>query len=406
MAWKRWIKTLVDSKSISVPRGIITSHVAKMVLHGFADASKSAVAACIYLVAYYDNEKASQHLLVAKARIAPEKSIPRLELIAALTLSKLMAYVKHALEQYPISEVHGWVDSTTVLHWMKGKGTWSLFVRNRIKAITDGDINKWHYVPTGENPSDLGSRGCDPSKLSAFWFCGPNWLSKTEDWPKQPEISEDASTETERLPKKERQMLAKEEKIGEKGALSNLLEKHPLWKTLRITALVMRFISNCRDGRKKNSALSTEEIESAEAYWIRKVQQEEELMSETELVKDPKGIWRCSGRVAGYNPILVPRNSKFAELLIEQSHKGMLHGGVSATMCKVRERFWMKKLRSLVKKVIHNCNHCKRFRVKALPAPTKSLLPDFRAQLTDPFIHTGVDFAGPILYRESKNDPK
>ena len=189
------------------------------------------------------------------------------------------------------------------------------------------------------NPSDLGSRGCDPIKLSAFWFCGPNWLSKTEDWPKQPEISEDASTETERLPKNERQMLAKEEKIGEKGALSNLLEKHPLWKTLRITALVMRFISNCRDGRKKNSALSTEEIESAEAYWIRKVQQEEELMSETELVKDPKGIWRCSGRVAGYNPILVPRNSKFAELLIEQSHKGMLHGGVPATMCKVRERF-------------------------------------------------------------------
>ena len=66
----------------------------------------------------------------------------------------------------------------------------------------------------------------------------------------------------------------------------------------------------------------------------------------------------------------------------------------------------MKKLRSLVKKVIPNCNHCKRFRVKALPAPTKSLLPDFRAQLTDPFTHTGVDFAGPILYRESKNDPK
>ena len=306
VAWKRWIRILADSKSISVPRAIITSNVAKMVLHGFADASKSAVAACIYLVAHYDNEEASQHLLLAKARIAPEKSIPRLELIAAHTLSKLMAYVKYALEQYPISEIHGWVDSTTVLHWMNGNGTWSLFVRNRIKAITDGDINKWHYVPTGENPSDLGSRGCDPSKLGEFWFCGPDWLSKTEDWPKQPEISENDSTETERLPRKERQMLAKEEKIREKGVLSNLLEKHPLWKTLRITALVMRFITNCRDGRKKNSALLTEEIESAETYWIRKVQQEE-LMSETELVKDAKGIWRCSGRIAGYNPIFIPR---------------------------------------------------------------------------------------------------
>lgn len=258
MAWKQWIKTLVDIQSISVPRGIIASNVTKMVLHGFAHASKSAVAACIYLVAHYDNEEVSQHLLMAKARIA------------AHTLSKLMAYVKTALKQYPISEIHGRVDSTTVLHWMEGKGTWSLFVRNRIKAITDSDIKKWHYVLTGENPSDLRSRGCDPRKLNAFWFCGPNWLSRTEEWPKQPDLSVDAGSETERLPKKERQVLAKEEKIGEKDVLSNLLPKHPLWKTLKITALAMRFITDCREGKRRESALSTEDIESAEIYWVKR----------------------------------------------------------------------------------------------------------------------------------------
>jgi len=72
-------------------------------------------------------------------------------------------------------------------------------------------------------------------------------------------------------------------------------------------------------------------------------------------------------------------------------------------MGKIRERFWMTKVRPKVKKVIYNRNHCKRFRVKALPAPTKLHLPDFRAQLTDPFTYTGGDFAGSILYRESKN---
>ena len=189
MAWKRWIKTLMDIQSICVSRGIIASNVTKMVLHGFADVIKSAVAACIYLVAHYDNEEVSQHLLMAKARIVPDKSIPRLELISAHTLSKLMTYFKTALNQYPISEIHGWVDSTTVLHWMEGKGTWSLFVRNRIEAITNSDIDKWHYVPTGENPSDLRSRGCDPSKLNAYWFCGPNWLPQTEEWHKQPDLS-------------------------------------------------------------------------------------------------------------------------------------------------------------------------------------------------------------------------
>ena len=42
---------------------------------------------------------------------------------------------KNKLEGYPIQQVHGWVDSTTTLYWLKGKGTWSQFVRNRIKAI-------------------------------------------------------------------------------------------------------------------------------------------------------------------------------------------------------------------------------------------------------------------------------
>lgn len=157
IAWKKWTKTLAECQSLSVPRSVVAAKVAKMELHGFADASKLAVAACIYLVAHYENGEASQHLLLAKSRIAPEKSIPWMELVAAHTLSKLMASVKIPQEAYPIGEIHGWVDSTTVLQWIKGKGTGSLFVRNRIKAINDSDIKNWHYVPTGENPSDVGS---------------------------------------------------------------------------------------------------------------------------------------------------------------------------------------------------------------------------------------------------------
>ena len=109
---------------------------------------------------------------------------------------------------------------------MKGKGTWILFVRNRIKAIYDSDISKWDYVPTRENQSNL------------------------------------ESTETEKMPKKEKQVLAKEGRNGKEGILSNLLEKYPLWKTIRLTVLVMRFIANCHEGKKKRSVLSTEEIES------------------------------------------------------------------------------------------------------------------------------------------------
>ena len=72
------------------------------------------------------------------------------------------------------------------------------------------------------------------------------------------------------------------------------------------------------------------------------------------------------------------------------------------TMSKVQERFWVQKLRSITKKVVRNCNLCKQFRVKPLSPPSKYLLPEFRAKLKDPFLITGVDFAGPIKYRMAK----
>ena len=54
------------------------------------------------------------------------------------------------------------MDSTTVLHWIKNQGRWSAFVRNRTMAINEKSNIHWHYVPTYENLSDLGSRGVEP----------------------------------------------------------------------------------------------------------------------------------------------------------------------------------------------------------------------------------------------------
>ena len=399
--WKNWIKKLTKCPSLRVPRSVIQGEVTHITLHGFADASKLAVAACVYMVTHYNNQEPSQHLLTAKARVAPEKSIPRLELVAAHTLSKLIVCVKEALADYQIEEIHGWVDSTTVLHWLKGKGTWSQFVRNRVKAISSSDIEEWHYVPTGENPSDLGSRGIAPAQMGSFWFCGPNWLSCKGNWPIQPEIRESQETEAERLPKKERLLHTKEETTSAKE-VKELLEKYKLWKTLRITAFILRFVTNCRRKKKQTGMLTTEEIESAERFWIKEAQQVEEIQSDVPLKKDQQGIWRCDGRVPDYHPIFLPRSHTFVKLLIEQTHGRMLHGGVSVTMSCIRERFWIPKLRTLVKKVIHNCNKCKRFRVQGLAAPRNSQLPTFRSQMTDPFACTGVDFAGPVKYRVNK----
>ena len=77
-------------------------------------------------------------------------------------------------------------------------------------------------------------------------------------------------------------------------------------------------------------------------------------------------------------------------------------------MADVRKKFWIPKLRSLAKSVVHNCEKCKRYRVKPLAPPKTGKMPIFRTEFSPPFTVVGVDFAGPLLYKigqKSKNDP-
>ena len=403
--WKKWLKGLEECPQLSIPRSVVNRGVKRIILHGFSDASKKAISVAIYGLAFHTAAPVHQNLLVAKSRIAPKDlSIPRLELIGAHTLSRLMNHVKGVLQGHPIDEYHCWVDSTTVLHWIKGQGTWSQFVRNRTKAIQEKGYLQWHHVPTSDNPSDQGSRGIEPIKMGELWFQGPSWLSSTDKWPQQPEVSETSETARERVkPKFERQLLAKKE---QKVPTDTLLHKYAsYWKLLRVTAFVRRFIENCRKVKMPKGPLTTEEFQAAENIWIKQAQSSQPLKSDVGLKKDDEGILRCVGRVRGYHPVFLPRESKLASLIVQQVHEQMMHGGVSTTMCRIREKFWIPKLRALTKKVIRNCNICKRYRKKPVSTSCaiNSTLPVFRVELSDPFAVTGVDFAGPVHYKIKKS---
>ena len=46
-----------------------------------------------------------------------------------------------------------------------------------------------------------------------------------------------------------------------------------------------------------------------------------------ELRKGKMGIWKCFGRVPGYNPAFIPKESILAVKIVEHYHKSTLHGG-------------------------------------------------------------------------------
>lgn len=120
---------------------------------------------------------------------------------------------------------------------------------------------------------------------------------------------------------------------------------------------------------------------------------------------DSKGILRVSGRLKNsdlsYNvkhPIILPKAHSFTTMIINQVHVLNLHANLSVTINTLRQRYWIIHNRSTVKKVLHKCIKCYRFR-KLKCQQIMADLPTSRTTITYAFDTVGVDFAGPFIVK-------
>jgi len=124
------------------------------------------------------------HLVMSKTRAAPVKqhSLPRLELMAAVTAARLCLYIRTSLNA--TFSVCLWSDSQIVLAWIYSKKSFKPFVSHRVNEIRSISTI-WRYCPSVDNPADLLTRGITYKALysSALWKYGPKWLSSLSQWP-------------------------------------------------------------------------------------------------------------------------------------------------------------------------------------------------------------------------------
>ncbi|XP_070062789.1 uncharacterized protein [Drosophila virilis] len=74
----------------------------------------------------------------------------------------------------------------------------------------------------------------------------------------------------------------------------------------------------------------------------------------------------------------------------------MKHQNVDATIGDIRTRFWITKLRRLLRTVISGCSVCKLHRAQPAP-PIMGPLPEDRLEANGwPFKFTGLDYFGPL----------
>ena len=200
-AWGAWYKDMTEAKEVSLPRWVHMEEA--RAIHCFGDASGQAYGACVYLVTQQGSflMGAKGHLVRSQAQ-----TIPRLELEAAIECMNLGLKLQTCLE-LATDQVHFWSDSVNALSWIKAPSRQlEPYIARRVQRIRENtQPDRWHHVPTQENPADLVSRGCTMAKLRTLeiWWQGPKFLL-TEAWPEekvaaQPQVTLPEEAELEQL---------------------------------------------------------------------------------------------------------------------------------------------------------------------------------------------------------------
>jgi len=138
--WQGFIDKLPDFACLSLPRHIAVVNSQDIQLLGFADASQIGYAATVYLRVVDQSDNVRLYFLACKTKVAPLKStstdmsltIPRLELCAALLLSRLLSLCLKVLQgRIKITRVRAWTDSMIVLLWLTAEQRlFKIFVTN------------------------------------------------------------------------------------------------------------------------------------------------------------------------------------------------------------------------------------------------------------------------------------
>ena len=445
VAWNELLLDLTVLHDVRIPRCYFHRRDEKPIsyqLHGFSDASAKAYAAVVYLRTVHSIGDIEINLVASKTRVAPLKkqSIPRLELLGATLLARLMNSVLEALSSLAMNpSVFYWTDSYTVLCWIRNEKTWKPYVNHRVQEIhklTTKDA--WRFCPGELNPADLPSRGCRGVDLTKneTWWNGPEFLGcRNESWPSEPNLTssdvsiafaEIAKPKTE--PKITRSLVNVTDRTVDVEAIIDCKRYSNKTKLLRVTALVNRFIAKITKQKVPASVhLTAEELQVAEKLWVNAIQaknfKEERnyllgvlkkatlLTRQLDMFLDDEGIIRCQSRIehsplpeAAKQPILLPTRHHYTELVINDCHNTVHHNGVKETLNCIREVYWIPRGREAVKRVLGTCVICRRHDGQSYNTGKIATLPPSRVSDGPPFVNTGMDFAGPLYVKIDNED--
>ena len=307
----------------------------------------------------------------------------------------------------------------SVIRYVANEATrFHTFVANRVSVIHEAtDVNQWKYVDTKNNPADHASWGLSSSDLeNKLWYKTQGIstaLSQDDQVVKKIKVVTSTLIEEpglmDRMLERYSNWIRLQKSVGwllvfvsnlkmwvnRRKSLEMEISKD-IHDQIKARSEVNRVINDQKwktksekEAALKSVKLPLEILERAEMSIIRHVQSQhfgKELQMPTKpdtlqskglnrLSKfDPilnNGVKHVGGRseraTVSYeakHPVIIPKESHIARLILEDVHKSVGHMGYNAVLSELRQKYWIPSIGSILKKVLFKCVTCRRYQAR------------------------------------------
>ena len=424
--FESWKNKLEEVKGLHFPRMFVTSSCSQadsLKIHIFADASEKAISAVAYVKTFHGSQS-QVGFVMGKAKLSPQggTTIPRLELCAAVLAVDLKEILAEQLDIQTSNFVY-YSDSKVVLGYISNRTRrFYTYVTNRVQIILkSSNANQWHYVPSEKNPADSGTRdNFSPDDFShSMWLLGPALLrdrSFTRELANGPSFGlVDEAGDNELRPEINVKITSVAPKLAEKfekfSKLQSLVGAFSLLK--RVCRAHKDNISIPKSGSVDDTGVMKFLFRTVQKDTFKKeidlLKKKEVLPNSSSIISlspfiDEQNLLRVGGRLkhadvnySQQHPIIIPKNSHLASLLIRYYHCKVQHQGRLMTESAVRNGgIWIIGAKRLISSSIHKCVVCRKLRGKFLHQRMADLPVD-RVTPGAPFTAVGIDTFGPWM---------
>ena len=300
-----------------------------------------------------------------------------------------------------------------------------------------------------DNPADDGSKGLKLDVLikNDRWLTGPKFLWEDEEcWPAIVEIP---------IRKDDDPEVRKENQVYVVSTSRDVMEKlmmyYSSWWKLKVAVSWLlrykRYLKNKilqrresslikQELEERSSHLTLDELREAEYEILHCVQMKEfpevialqsgedqrlvmRLMKKmgasisklNAQVRD--GLLRVGGRIGQAplcydlrHPVILPYKHHVTDLIIKDHHLKVGHMGQESVLSSLRQKYWILKGRSAVRRVLSKCFDCQKRKAKPTEQFMAELPKDRVTPSEPPFTYVGIDCFGPIDVKQGHSHVK